>query len=247
VLRAERMSDCIFNGTAKRPPMAVGGDAHAGRSGIGRSAKFGSEAALTRCLWCLSQCPIALTALRKKLLTQKPENTVDGGGNRTRLSGGTTREYQDGSKFLKRTPAEKPGMHRSPAKWCLGAPLVSARTERVPHQWPRREVARHQISSWASDWVRTPTPLSSRDASGKFHSKPTEPARHHRKAAGITKFKTKRRLADAKSNVEAQPFPHNDIYVEWRSSSHRQTASLESARYAEIREQMRAQWPSIGE
>ena len=36
MLRAERMSDCIFNGTAKRPPHGiVGSDADAGGPGVG--------------------------------------------------------------------------------------------------------------------------------------------------------------------------------------------------------------------
>jgi len=74
-------------------------------------------------------------------------------------------------------------------------------------------------------------------------SKPTDRRAIIEEAAGITKFKTKRRLAEAKLESSKLNLSRiNDIYVEVE----KQLASLKrqaskARRYAEIREQMRAQ------
>jgi len=73
-------------------------------------------------------------------------------------------------------------------------------------------------------------------------SKPTDRRAIIEEAAGITKFKTKRRLADAKLESSRLTFPAStisNVEVEKQLASLKRQAS-KARRYAEIREQMRA-------
>ncbi len=75
-LRAERMSDCIFNGTAKRPPLGLAEvtltlvDPE-----LAEAAEFvlGPQQSETVTLWALSACPTALTGRLQNLSTQRTQ------------------------------------------------------------------------------------------------------------------------------------------------------------------------------
>jgi len=134
-LRAERMSDCIFNGTAKRPPMGLSeGHAHARRSPRWfEAAKFVLEGGADE-----PHGPIAVPdsayGSTEKALTHRGRRERRG---RRRKSAEDVSEIDDVGandhdepKFLKkRRAAEKPAMHLKPGEVIVGRAAVPLGTE----------------------------------------------------------------------------------------------------------------------
>jgi chromosome segregation protein len=254
-LRAERMSDCIFNGTAKRPPLGLaevtltlidpelaeaaefvlgpqhGGDAAHGPVGVPDSA-FGA------------------TASAKAFNTEDTENIERDAEN---SGDGATETQQDaeaeidGSKapaFVKkkRAGAEKHSLQLKPGEVVVGRRLYrSGQSEYLINGRVARLRDIQDLFMGIGLGPDSYAIIEQGRIGQILSSKPTDRRAIIEEAAGITKFKTKRRLSEAKLESSKVNLSRvNDIYVEVE----KQLASLKrqaskARRYAEIREQMR--------
>ena len=241
-LRAERMSDCIFNGTAKRPPMGLSevtltlvdpelveaaafvlgsgtGETAAGPVAVPDSAFGGSAEGFDT---------------ENTEGTEKAEENLD-----------TVGEEETDSKpaFMKKKRAsEKPAMNLKPGEVVVGRRLY--RSGQSEYLINGRVARLRDIQDLFMGIGLGPDSYAIIEQ-GRIglilSSKPTDRRAIIEEAAGITKFKSKRRLSEAKlesSKVNLSRI--NDIYVEVE----KQLASLKrqaskAHRYAEIREQMR--------
>ena len=237
-LRAERMADCIFNGTAKRPPLGL------------------AEVVLT-----LVDAELA-EAARKVLGEPEPsiEFTASLAGPELQEPGEvpadqaeeTAGEQEASQPEATSIDAGKPfrkkrGAHKAVAEMKPGEVVISRRLYR----------------SGQSEYLINGRTARLRDIQELFmgiglgpdsyaiieqgrigqvlSSKPSDRRAIIEEAAGITKFKTKKRLAEAKLESSKLNLSRvNDIYVEIE----KQLASLKrqaskARRYAELREQMR--------
>jgi chromosome segregation protein len=256
-LRAERMSDCIFNGTAKRPPLGLaevtltlvdpelaeaaefvlgpqqGENAAHGPVGVPDSA-FGA------------------TAGANAFNTESTENTESDAEN---SGDGLTETPQDadenaeiyGSKapaFVKkkRAGAEKHSLHLKPGEVVVGRRLYrSGQSEYLINGRVARLRDIQDLFMGIGLGPDSYAIIEQGRIGQILSSKPTDRRAIIEEAAGITKFKTKRRLSEAKLESSKVNLSRvNDIYVEVE----KQLASLKrqaskARRYAEIREQMR--------
>ena len=235
LLRAERMADCIFNGTAKRPPMGL------------------AEVTLT-----LVDAELAEAARRVLGDPQgvQPAEIAPDVAEGVPPSLQTTESAETASAEIESGPAivsdekasRKPRLaHKSSAQYRPGEVIVGRRLYR----------------SGQSEYLINGRTARLRDIQELFmgiglgpdsyaiieqgrigqvlSSKPSDRRAIIEEAAGITKFKTKKRLAEAKLESSKVNLSRvNDIFVEVE----KQLASLKrqaskARRYAEIREQMR--------
>jgi chromosome segregation protein len=260
-LRAERMSDCIFNGTAKRPPMGLSevtltlvdpelAEAAAFVLGDGGdSTSAGGPVAVP---------DSAFGGAAESLNTENTEGTekaeeilnpADGENSEAvPIDGEETNEPFGGaahgeSKFLKKKrAAEKPAMHFKPGEIVVGRRLYrSGQSEYLINGRVARLRDIQDLFMGIGLGPDSYAIIEQGRIGQILSSKPTDRRAIIEEAAGITKFKTKRRLSEAKlesSKVNLSRI--NDIYVEVE----KQLASLKrqaskARRYAEIREQMR--------
>ncbi len=230
MLRAERMSDCIFNGTAKRPPMGI------------------SEVTLT---------------LIDPELSEAVAKVID--GQYDSPAGPVTADAGDFSPASETTPESSPeeiapevvdGNRKHWKKRASDKPAVSMRPGEIV-------VGRRLYRSGQSEYLINGRVARLRDVQEIFmgiglgpdsyaiieqgrigqilNSKPMDRRAIIEEAAGITMYKTKRRLAEAKLEASKINLSRvNDILVEVE----KQLASLKrqaskARRYAELREQMR--------
>ena len=235
-LRAERMADCIFNGTAKRPPMGL------------------AEVTLT-----LVDAELAEAARR-----------VLGDSEPVPISGDTRTEEAEGLAALDEVAesAEAGPLEIESGPTAVPDDKVSRKrrgAQKTPAQSRPGEVVvgRRLYRSGQSEYLINGRSARLRDVQELFmgiglgpdsyaiieqgrigqvlSSKPSDRRAIIEEAAGITKFKTKKRLAEAKLESSKVNLSRvNDIFVEVE----KQLASLKrqaskARRYAEIREQMR--------
>jgi len=235
-LRAMRMTDCIFNGTAKRAPLGY------------------AEVSLT--LVDPELADAAAFVLEKQIVEETPEpaaaeafSTEDSGNPEIReasleappepASNVETMEPIEGRKKLK---LPRPSMHLKPGEVVIG---------------------RRLYRSGASDYLINGKVARLRDIQDLFmgtglgpesyaiieqgrigqilSSKPMDRRAIIEEAAGVSKYKTKRRLAEAKLESSRLNLSRvNDILVEVEKQlgSLKRQAS-KARRYAEIREAMR--------
>jgi chromosome segregation protein len=232
-LRAERMADCIFNGTAKRPPMGL------------------AEVTLT-----LVDAELAEAA--RRVLDNSPSSVV-------------TAEVPADSDQNLPVPAEEAGSGNSKEEAEIApiedaTPLRKKNVSQKPRVETRPGevvIARRLYRSGQSDYLINGRTARLRDIQELFmgiglgpdsyaiieqgrigqvlSSKPSDRRAIIEEAAGITKYKTKKRLAEAKLESSKVNLSRvNDIFVEVE----KQLASLKrqaskARRFTEIREQMR--------
>ena len=240
-LRAERMADCIFNGTVKRPPMGLaevtltlvdpelaeaaefvlggGPDSTAtpGPSGVPDGA-FGGSA--------------------KDFHTEDTEN-AEAAEDSIPLSDPAAKE----AAFLKKKrAAEKPAMRLKPGEVVVGRRLYrSGQSEYLLNGRVARLRDIQELFMGIGLGPDSYAIIEQGRIGMILSSKPTDRRAIIEEAAGITKFKTKRRLSEAKLESSKINLSRvNDIYVEVE----KQLASLKrqaskARRYTEIREQMR--------
>ena len=251
-LRAERMSDCIFNGTAKRPPMGLSevtltlvdpelaaaaefvlgsGAGEAGPVGVPESAYGGSSQRLNT---------------EDIEVTESTERSEDGenaaaADDASQMAPGEE-ETSGKPEFLKKKRAEKHAMNLKPGEVVVGRRLYrSGQSEYLINGRVARLRDIQDLFMGIGLGPDSYAIIEQGRIGQILSSKPTDRRAIIEEAAGITKFKTKRRLAEAKlesSKVNLSRI--NDIYVEVE----KQLASLKrqaskARRYAEIREQMR--------
>jgi chromosome segregation protein len=235
LLRAERMADCIFNGTAKRPPMGL------------------AEVTLT--LVDAELAEAARRVLGDSQAVQSMEIAPDAGeGLPTSLeaaeSGETTpAAFECGPAIVSDDkPSRKPRLahksagHSRPGEVIVGRRLYrSGQSEYLINGRTARLRDIQELFMGIGLGPDSYAIIEQGRIGQVLSSKPSDRRAIIEEAAGITKFKTKKRLAEAKLESSKVNLSRvNDIFVEVE----KQLASLKrqaskARRYAEIREQMR--------
>ncbi|MGA8011483.1 MAG: chromosome segregation protein SMC [Candidatus Acidiferrales bacterium] len=234
MLRAERMSDCIFNGTAKRPPMGI------------------SEVTLTLIDPELSEAVA-------KVLQGEPEPTADvladTPADATDFSFAAAEPPADastgeipaedsaaGRKHWKKRAAEKPAVTVRPGEIVVGRRLYrSGQSEYLINGRVARLRDVQEIFMGIGLGPDSYAIIEQGRIGQILNSKPMDRRAIIEEAAGITMYKTKKRLAETKLEAAKINLSRvNDILVEVE----KQLASLKrqaskARRYAELREQMR--------
>src|SRR5467141_2774059 len=225
-LRAERMADCIFNGTTKRPPLGLAEVtitmedpelAEAARFVMESAVSDTDSEALANASNETSGLTDTTTVILSLDLAQAPgmqEATADGSALSTAEPGGKFKR--------KKKQADKPVLATKP-----GEVVVSRRLYR----------------SGQSEYLINGRVGRLRDIQEMFMGVGLGPDSYAiiEQGAGVTKFKTKKRLAEAKLESSKVNLSRvNDIVVEVEKqlgSLKRQAAK--ARRYSEIRDQMR--------
>jgi chromosome segregation protein len=251
-LRAERMSDCIFNGTAKRPPLGLAEvtltliDPE-----LAEAAEFvlGPQQIDTAAPGPVGVPDSAYGATANPFNTEGTENTERGGETPELSEGAAARETNEAGEdareptFLKKKrAAEKPATHLKPGEVVVGRRLYrSGQSEYLINGRVARLRDIQDLFMGIGLGPDSYAIIEQGRIGQILSSKPTDRRAIIEEAAGITKFKTKRRLSEAKLESSKVNLSRvNDIYVEVE----KQLASLKrqaskARRYAEIREQMR--------
>jgi len=242
-LRAERMADCIFNGTTKRPPMGL------------------AEVTLTMEDPELAEAArFVLESTSSEAAAQAGETANEPGSGPSTVEPVTVPESVELSADG-RTPAAPDAaidseLKSKRRKKATDKPVLASKPGEVV-------VSRRLYRSGQSEYLINGRPARLRDIQEMFmgvglgpdsyaiieqgriglilSTKPMERRAIIEEAAGVTKFKTKKRLAEAKlESSQANLLRVNDIIVEVEkqlSSLKRQAAK--ARRYSEIHQQMR--------
>ena len=233
MLRAERMSDCIFNGTAKRPPMGI------------------SEVTLTLVDSELSEAVAKVLDGTSESSSDSPVDAADSADASSATTDSGTETSADEISAEESTGSRKHWKKRATEK-----PAVTVRLGEIV-------VGRRLYRSGQSEYLINGRAARLRDVQEIFmgiglgpdsyaiieqgrigqilNSKPMDRRAIIEEAAGITMYKTKKRLAETKLEAAKINLSRvNDIFVEVE----KQLASLKrqaskARRYAELREQMR--------
>ncbi len=247
-LRAERMSDCIFNGTAKRPPMGLSevtltlvdpelAEAAAFVLGVEGDAAAAGPVAVPDSAYGASAEGFDTED------TEKSEKNLNQAGEEEASSEPFAPSAQGEPAFLKKKrAAEKPAMNLKPGEVVVGRRLYrSGQSEYLINGRVARLRDIQDLFMGIGLGPDSYAIIEQGRIGQILSSKPTDRRAIIEEAAGITKFKTKRRLSEAKLESSKLNLSRiNDIYVEVE----KQLASLKrqaskARRYAEIREQMR--------
>src|ERR1700739_3839184 len=242
-LRAERMADCIFNGTTKRPPMGLAEVTITMEDPeLAEAARFVMESAAEN-----SEPATEVSASTDGLATEAASSEESTAPELREVPADqkeqTTAPPAE-SEFIakKRKKAEKPAPVTKPGEVIVSRRLyrsgqseylINGRVARLRDiQEMFMGVALGPASSATIEQGRTAKILA---------TKPMERRAIIEEAAGVTKFKTKKRLSEAKLESSKVNLSRvNDIVVEVEKqlgSLKRQAAK--ARRYSEIREQMR--------
>ncbi len=238
MLRAERMSDCIFNGTAKRPPLGM------------------SEVTITLV------DPELAEAAAQVLAAVEEAPDADAGGSEAALDLAAAAEVAgteavteesaeaqesiaaDGvaAKFHKKRAASKPIHPTKPGEVVIGRRLYrSGQSEYLINGRVARLRDVQELFMGMGLGPDSYAIIEQGRIGQILNSKPMDRRAIIEEAAGITMYKTKRRLAEAKLEASRLNLARvNDILVEVE----KQLASLKrqaskARRYSELREQMR--------
>lgn len=251
MLRAERMSDCIFNGTAKRPPLGL------------------AEVTLTLIDAELAEAAAKVLEGPQPVASPEQEASAEGASNDFAVESAETGVAEGDGAPAEATaePASETFVADFPARRKQG----KKRAEKPSiHLKPGEVVvARRLYRSGQSEYLINGRVARLRDVQEIFmgvglgpdsyaiieqgriglilNSRPMDRRAIIEEAAGITMYKTKRRLAEAKLEASKINLSRvNDIFVEVEKQlgSLKRQAS-KARRYAEIREQMRGLLKSI--
>ncbi len=252
-LRAERMSDCIFNGTAKRPPLGLAEVtltlidpelAEAAEFVLGHQA---AEGAIPGPVGVPDSAFGATANPFTTADTESTEKSEEAAGNADSAAAQETSAEENDSKqpaFLKkkRAGAEKHSMQLKPGEVVVGRRLYrSGQSEYLINGRVARLRDIQDLFMGIGLGPDSYAIIEQGRIGQILSSKPTDRRAIIEEAAGITKFKTKRRLSEAKLESSKVNLSRvNDIYVEVEKQlgSLKRQAS-KARRYAEIREQMR--------
>ena len=247
-LRAERMSDCIFNGTAKRPPLGLAEVTITMEDPeLAEAARFVLESAVpeteasveTPAITDTTDEPVALE-------TATPEDLSEAS---TEQAGETTAEQATvaepaTSNFIakKKKRADKPAMVTKPGEVVVSRRLYrSGQSEYLINGRVARLRDIQEMFMGVGLGPDSYAIIEQGRIGQILATKPMERRAIIEEAAGVTKFKTKKRLSEAKLESSKVNLSRvNDIVVEVEKqlgSLKRQAAK--ARRYAEIRDQMR--------
>ncbi len=240
-LRAERMSDCIFNGTQKRPPMGMSEvmltleDPE-----LAEAARFvmeEQEVEEVKEVEKSGENTAEALASEENINAEGAESTED-----TEKSENTENAETVGKPFQKKKREPKPLMNVKPGEVVVGRRLYrSGQSEYIINGRVARLRDVQELFMGTGLGPESYAIIEQGRIGQVLSSKPTDRRGIIEEAAGVTKYKTKRRLAEAKLEGSKLNLARvNDIVVEIE----KQLASLKrqaskARRYAELREQMR--------
>jgi chromosome segregation protein len=247
-LRAERMADCIFNGTAKRPPMGLAEVTITMEdTELAEAARFVLESA--------APLENAEASADSNVITDMPvdqtaSSSTDGAAaesNETSLELSASAEQAAApaeSSFLskKRKKAERPAMVAKPGEVIVSRRLYrSGQSEYLINGRVARLRDIQEMFMGVGLGPDSYAIIEQGRIGQILATKPMERRAIIEEAAGVTKFKTKKRLSEAKLESSKVNLSRvNDIVVEVEKqlgSLKRQAAK--ARRYSEIRDQMR--------
>ncbi len=230
MLRAERMSDCIFNGTAKRPPMGI------------------SEVTLTLVDPELSEAVAKVLDGASEPVTNAPVDANDPSAATADSVAEPpaeeipAEETEGGRKHWKKRATEKPAVTVRLGEIVVGRRLYrSGQSEYLINGRVARLRDVQEIFMGIGLGPDSYAIIEQGRIGQILNSKPMDRRAIIEEAAGITMYKTKKRLAETKLEAAKINLSRvNDIFVEVE----KQLASLKrqaskARRYAELREQMR--------
>ncbi len=229
MLRAERMSDCIFNGTAKRLP-----------TGLAEVALTLVDPELSDAVAKVldAQEESATDAAEATGLASPPEGAVPDGF----AQDGAAADTSGNTKFSRKRAAHKPAIHLKPGEVVVARRLYrSGQSEYLINGRVSRLRDIQEIFMGMGLGPDSYAIIEQGRIGQILNSRPTDRRAIIEEAAGVTMYKTKRRLAETKLEASKINLSRvNDIFVEVE----KQLASLKrqaskARRYAELREQMR--------
>jgi chromosome segregation protein len=242
-LRAERMADCIFNGTTKRPPMGLAEVSLTMEDPeLAEAARFVMQGATEE---SETGTPDAHSS------TEKMEIAGSAPAEQTQFAG-----EQNGASEVDDPPPAEPEFIKSKRRKKADKPALATKPGEVV-------VCRRLYRSGQSEYLINGRVARLRDIQEMFmgvglgpdsyaiieqgriglilSTKPMERRAIIEEAAGVTKFKTKKRLAEAKlesSKINLSRVNDIVVEVEKQLGSLKRQAS-KARRYSEIRDEMR--------
>ena len=240
-LRAERMADCIFNGTTKRPPMGLAEVAITMEDPeLAKAARFVLESAG-------ENTEFTTEGTEKR---EEPIGAAVGGAQEsTPVAGDAAASGEEAAgdqEFVKgrrrKKTAEKPVLATKPGEVVVSRRLYrSGQSEYLINGRVARLRDVQEMFMGVGLGPDSYAIIEQGRIGLILSTKPVERRAIIEEAAGVTKFKTKKRLAEAKLESSKVNLSRvNDIVVEVEKqlgSLKRQAAK--ARRYSEIREQMR--------
>ncbi len=246
-LRAERMADCIFNGTTKRPPMGMAEVTITMEDPeLAEAARFVLESSISEEHNELA----AGNADEPQSLADNLDAMIDGAIAATEASGENSGESapapaeqtESGFKLKRKKKSEKPALVTRPGEVVVSRRLYrSGQSEYLINGRVGRLRDIQEMFMGVGLGPDSYAIIEQGRIGQILATKPMERRAIIEEAAGVTKFKTKKRLSEAKLESSKVNLSRvNDIVVEVEKqlgSLKRQAAK--ARRYAEIREQMR--------
>ena len=246
-LRAERMADCIFNGTVKRPPMGMAEVTITMEDPeLAEAARFVMESAAGEIAAAEGAMGIegGVAPLTETILGMEVGGASETGEAANSL-GAEIHESPAETAFLakKKKRAEKPAMVTKPGEVVVSRRLYrSGQSEYLINGRVGRLRDIQEMFMGVGLGPDSYAIIEQGRIGQILATKPMDRRAIIEEAAGVTKFKTKKRLSEAKLESSKVNLSRvNDIVVEVEKqlgSLKRQAAK--ARRYAEIREQMRA-------
>jgi len=246
-LRAERMADCIFNGTTKRPPLGLAEVTITMEDPeLAEGAGFGMESAASdsatdSATFVIENSENSSLTDVTEILSLDPAQTPE--TQEAAADGLAPSPAEPGGKFKrKKKPADKPVLAMKPGEVVISRRLY--RSGQSEYLINGRVGSLRDIQEMFMGVGLGPDSYAIIEQ-GRIglilSTKPMERRAIIEEAAGVTKFKTKKRLAEAKLESSKLNLSRvNDIVVEVEKqlgSLKRQAAK--ARRYSEIRDQMR--------
>ena len=246
-LRAERMADCIFNGTTKRPPMGLAEVTITMEDPeLAEAARFVLESATEE---EKNEFTPECTA-DPQSAAENLDAIIDGAIATTEASGDSSGEdnatpegqTESGFKLKRKKKAEKPALVTKPGEVVVSRRLYrSGQSEYLINGRVGRLRDIQEMFMGVGLGPDSYAIIEQGRIGQILATKPMERRAIIEEAAGVTKFKTKKRLSEAKLESSKVNLSRvNDIVVEVEKqlgSLKRQAAK--ARRYAEIRDQMR--------
>jgi chromosome segregation protein len=253
-LRAERMSDCIFNGTAKRPPLGL---AEVTLTLVDpelteavQKVLDAPEEAATESGIALVENPGPVTVTSDDGFVEIVGKETEGGPDAIVMADAEAQAATeaDKKKPWKKRLAEKPAIALKPGEVVVGRRLYrSGQSEYLINGRVARLRDVQELFMGMGLGPDSYAIIEQGRIGQILNSKPMDRRAIIEEAAGVTMYKTKRRLAEAKLEASKLNLSRvNDILVEVE----KQLASLKrqaskARRYAELREQMRGLLRSV--
>jgi chromosome segregation protein len=247
-LRAERMADCIFNGTAKRPPMGLAEVTITMEDPeLAEAARFVMESATSENTESSPETPAIVDAPAEEttsIETDPSEELSEATPEQAEPAEQATVAEPATSSFIakKKKRAEKPTIVTKPGEVVVSRRLYrSGQSEYLINGRVARLRDIQEMFMGVGLGPDSYAIIEQGRIGQILATKPMERRAIIEEAAGITKFKTKKRLSEAKLESSKVNLSRvNDIVVEVEKqlgSLKRQAAK--ARRYSEIRDQMR--------